>query len=532
LIPPLMRIASRAGMLDMPEGRKIHGTPVPKVGGVAIVIGTLLPVVLWLNLARELKGWLIGLSAIIMAGLLDDLYGLGYKEKFLAQTVAALSGVFFAKLYPLNLGLLGGQELVLPIWLSIPLTLIFMIGVTNALNLADGLDGLAGGIALLIFGATAFLAYQSQEMAIVVVSLAIMGAIFGFLRYNTHPAIIFMGDTGSQFLGFSAALLLLILTQRETNPLSPVLPLIIIGVPVLDTMMVMLERVLQGRHPFLPDRSHLHYKLLDAGFSHTTSVVILYLVQGLYISLGMVFCYYPDTTLLLLYLFSSLVIMALAYLSSRLHSLWRKRVSNLASIYFPSWAPYRDRVREWIFRLIIALLLIIILIFPLFSPQIPPDMGIISFILLSFTLIIAFFPNKGWLRSFTRLDLYLIGTFLVYLSHENKLRIGPPIIFNLHSIQLVTFLSLGVLVAVYIKMSSPQDFRITSLDYLIIIMALIIPYVPSHYLPIHQVGLFVIKLIVLFLSMEVVLNRAIYLIEPLSISTLAILFITGIRGFI
>jgi UDP-GlcNAc:undecaprenyl-phosphate GlcNAc-1-phosphate transferase len=170
-----------------------------------------------------------------------------------------------------TLGALLPDGALLPAWVAVPLTVVAIIGVTNAINLADGLDGLAGGISLLSFCCIGYLAYLEGDISVGLAALAFIGAIFGFLRFNTHPATIFMGDTGSQLLGFAAITLSLALTQRQTA-LSPLLPLILLGFPVLDTLTVMITRILRKRSPFSADRNHFHHNLLDLGFRHPESV--------------------------------------------------------------------------------------------------------------------------------------------------------------------------------------------------------------------------------------------------------------------
>ncbi|MBU3946657.1 MAG: undecaprenyl/decaprenyl-phosphate alpha-N-acetylglucosaminyl 1-phosphate transferase [Proteobacteria bacterium] len=204
LIPIFKRVAIKANSLDMPDPRKMHTTPIPRIGGLAIAIGILIPVIIWVPLNDFVRAYLMGGGILVVFGLMDDLKGLGYKLKFLGQIIAALVIFFYGGIRITSVGSLLPGEMVLANWFAVVLTLVVIIGVTNAVNLSDGLDGLAGGISLLGFFCIGYLAYLLGNNIIFLLSLVISGAIFGFLRFNTYPASIFMGDTGSQLLGFSA----------------------------------------------------------------------------------------------------------------------------------------------------------------------------------------------------------------------------------------------------------------------------------------------------------------------------------------
>ena len=198
--------------------------------------------------------------------------------------------------------------MLLPGWIAIALTIVLIVGVTNAINLADGLDGLAGGICLLSFCCIGYLAFLGENTVITLISLSLIGAIFGFLRFNTYPASLFMGDTGSQFLGFSLVTVSVALTQ-ETTALSPVLPIIICGLPVLDTTMVIVNRLLGGRSPFMPDKKHFHHRLMNLGFFHSEAVFVIYVIQAFFVVSAFIFRFYSEWLLLIGYgLFAALVV--------------------------------------------------------------------------------------------------------------------------------------------------------------------------------------------------------------------------------
>ena len=216
-------------------------------------------------------GFLCGIAVILLFGVWDDIRGLDYRLKFLGQITAVLIVVLYGGVVIRFVPLSGLEPL--PDYVAIPFTVFALIGITNAVNLADGLDGLAGGITLLSLGMIGILAYPTGDTNVPLAAIAVIGSIVGFLRFNTYPARIFMGDGGSQFLGFSAGVLVVMLTQESNTALSPALTLMILGLPILDTGMVMAQRLHEGRSPFLPDKNHIHHKLLALGFASLRSRV-------------------------------------------------------------------------------------------------------------------------------------------------------------------------------------------------------------------------------------------------------------------
>jgi UDP-GlcNAc:undecaprenyl-phosphate GlcNAc-1-phosphate transferase len=250
LTPVFSRLAMRLNLYDVPDARKVHQWPVPRIGGLAIAIGAFASIVLWAPLGNMLRAYLLGASILVAVGIVDDWKGLDFRAKFIGQLAAALIAVFYGGIGISKLGALLPEGMILPQAVMVALTVVTIVGVTNAINLSDGLDGLAGGISMLGFACIGYLAFLEQNLAVAIPAAALVGALFGFLRFNTHPATLFMGDTGSLLLGFSAAFFSLALTQGDTA-LSPLLPLIILGFPILDTLTVMGERVaeMKVRYP-------------------------------------------------------------------------------------------------------------------------------------------------------------------------------------------------------------------------------------------------------------------------------------------
>ncbi len=294
--PLVILLARRIGAVDAPGVRRVHDGPIPRIGGVAIVVATalaVLPVLLLTNAVGEAfhMAWpqvltVLGAAAgMFLVGLVDDLRGLRARTKFLAQVVAAfcvcLVGVrsqivSLPGVFTVDLG-----------WWAWPLTMLWIVGVTNAVNLIDGLDGLAAGIAAITCAVLAALAWHGGMQIMTVVMLALLGSLSAFLAFNSNPAKVFMGDCGSLFLGFMLASFSVLCATKTETVVGLALPALAMGVPIFDTLFSMLRRVLERRGMMAPDRGHIHHRLIDMGMTHRHVAVILYLITATAAGLGM-----------------------------------------------------------------------------------------------------------------------------------------------------------------------------------------------------------------------------------------------------
>jgi len=286
LTPAVGRLAFRIGAIDRPDARKVHTRVMPRLGGLAIfaafvagfaVLVPFLPESM-LNAydGRFIQALLMGGTIIVLLGALDDRFGLPAKVKLLGQIAAACVVVFG---YGIRISLVnipfGGTMQPLAEWLAVPLTILWIVGCTNAINLIDGLDGLAAGVSGIAIATILVMAAVMGNEAVLLLSAPLLGSIIGFLRHNFHPAKIFMGDSGSLFLGFSLATLSM-LGFKQVTIVSFVAPLIIIGVPLSDTFFAIVRRVVNRRPIFAPDKGHLHHCLRELGFSHRGTVLIIW----------------------------------------------------------------------------------------------------------------------------------------------------------------------------------------------------------------------------------------------------------------
>ncbi|NLC10635.1 MAG: undecaprenyl/decaprenyl-phosphate alpha-N-acetylglucosaminyl 1-phosphate transferase [Firmicutes bacterium] len=280
LTPFALRLACRIGALDKPGGRKIHKEPKPLLGGLAVFLAFWLSVAIFLPFlggGRELLGLFFGTTIILVLGIVDDLKRLSYKIKFAGQALAVLVVLLFnIRIQFLNLPFQGTIFLGAFV---IPLTVLWLVGVTNAVNLIDGVDGLASGVAAINAVVIAYLTWGEIPL-VTFMALALAGAVLGFLPYNFSPAKIFLGDAGSLFLGFTLAVLAIMGLTKQVTFTTLLVPVLVLGLPIADTLFAILRRLKNKKPVFQADRGHLHHKLLDWGLSTRQTVLLLYLSSG------------------------------------------------------------------------------------------------------------------------------------------------------------------------------------------------------------------------------------------------------------
>lgn len=523
LVPPLARIAGPLKLTDQPGERKIHFHAIPRTGGIAIVIGALAPILLWVPLRPDLFAFTSAVGVLFVAGVLDDRFNLDFRLKLLGQLIAAL------------IVILGGDVLIeyipffsetpLPSVVSLPLTILVLVGVTNAVNLSDGLDGLAGGLGLLALGGLAVLAYQGDDLPALMVALAMMGATFGFLRFNTHPAQIFMGDTGSQFLGFGVAFLAIVTTQRADSAVSKMVPLLILGLPILDTLTVMVLRIADGRSPFMADRTHLHHRLLNAGLSQPQAVALVYLAQALLVFIAYMMRYSLDAAVVVVYVLFAAAILAGVHTLVRHGGLEQDRPHPIRRLL-----GLNDAVHRFVRRLLVktpyaVLNLVLPLILLLGAAMLPiSDHDIV---LLSGTMLAIFALSlmrssalQLWIE---RLTAYVTVVIVVYLASE------VPALTTHPALLLAFFSTLGILVGIWVRFSRVK-FQISSLDVLILLIAVVVPNLSGDWFA--YFGIMALESVILFYSIEVLLTARKNPWNPLRVATLASLSILTVKGIL
>ncbi|HIT32885.1 MAG TPA: undecaprenyl/decaprenyl-phosphate alpha-N-acetylglucosaminyl 1-phosphate transferase [Candidatus Enterenecus stercoripullorum] len=284
-ITPLVKAFSvKVGAIDVPkDNRRMHDHPIPRLGGLAIFLGFMFAVVLMVPLNGSERGMLLGAVIIVVLGIFDDIYALPAKLKFVVQIVAALISVLAGN----QISILSNPNIfsenpiwVLDDWLSIALSVIWVVAITNAVNLIDGLDGLACGVSTISSAAMLIIALL-VKLDVAMIMGALVGACIGFLPYNFNPAKIFMGDTGATFLGFIMANMSIQGMFKMYTIISFVAPFLILGLPIFDVCFAVVRRLSKGQSPMRPDRSHIHHRLIDMGLSQKQAVGMLYVISAI-----------------------------------------------------------------------------------------------------------------------------------------------------------------------------------------------------------------------------------------------------------
>ena len=285
--PFVSRLARRLGAVDRPNPRKVNRREnIPLLGGLAVAMGCLAAIVAAVLLHPEilqqrgnLLGFLIGGTLVLSVGLYDDCFGLTARPKLIVQILAAIVAIYFGFEIPHITEPFTWTTLILPAWISWPVTILWIVGITNAVNLIDGLDGLAAGLGAIIAATLALISWQAGDLPGVILGVALTGALLGFLPFNFYPGRIFLGDTGSLFIGYSLSLLALE-GYRTTSLLPFVVPLMALAVPLLDTALSILRRLRAGRPVFDADRMHMHHRFLETEGSDRAAVLALYFLTG------------------------------------------------------------------------------------------------------------------------------------------------------------------------------------------------------------------------------------------------------------
>jgi UDP-GlcNAc:undecaprenyl-phosphate GlcNAc-1-phosphate transferase len=527
---PLMRIAPRLGLIDVPDARKVHATPIPLVGGLAVAIGAAVPVFLWGSGDTHLVTSLGAAAFILLVGAIDDARPLHYGPRLLAQAAAVavliLGGVQFVTLPLFGLD-------AAPLWATLPATALFILAATNAVNLADGLDGLAGGLAIPTFLGIGLLASWGDGHIVVVACAALIGAVLGFLRFNTHPASVFLGDGGSTLLGFTASFLAVVLVQYCNTALNPVIVVLLVGVPFLDTAYAVVRRLAVGQSPFRPDKRHLHHQLLAIGLSQVQAVAFLYVVQGLMVLTGILVCYEGDGVVIGAFVLIALsVILPLAHLSAG------REVPSTHVVHGATWSPDggMDRRNQWLRRRtwlpggsLQAVKIGVggfVVLGALLPSDVPRDIAVAAACAAGLWLAkMVFFPRLS--LPVVRIVIYAAAGFVAYLVVNAAS--GQPVLAWFVAAYL-TALTVALLVA--IRVTRRTMFRITPQDLLVLFLGIAVASLAKSALNQFKVSEIVAVVIVLFYATEFVLAKDDDARVGLDVAALGALCLIGVRGLV
>lgn len=502
LIPPLANAASRFHLLDRPGERKVHAMPIPRIGGIAMVAGTLLPLLFMAGLPGEWLPIYAGVAILLVMGLADDRFDLPWPLKLAAQVAACALAVGpggvtieFATF---------ADRVELPGAVSVILSFLFLVGVTNAINLSDGLDGLAGGTTLLSIIAIGWISLSSGNIAVASTTAALAGALLGFLRFNTHPARVFMGDSGSQVLGFLAGVVAIKATQGAESTVSTALPVLLLAWPILDTVTVMIERVRDGRSPFSPDRRHFHHRLLALGFDHYQAVLIIYAVQGALFLLAYFLRFESDLVIGATFvLFAALVVGMLEGARARG---WRwaraaREPSQLAAQV--RWLGSGDRLGTLCRGVLLALLFAYALSIACSAQPVTRDVAALSAALVVAQLAVVVWGNRMTTVILMRAALFVAAAMSVWLDQQSLGALAPGSPWS-----IALFAALALLVLLRFRLSGERRFAFTTLDALVLFVAAVAPLIAQGSESSAAIGTGILKLVALGYALEFAFTEA------------------------
>ncbi len=465
VIPLMVRVAPLLGMMDEPESRKIHATATPRVGGWGIIIGALLPVLMIAPFNSMIQSYIFGSIVLLIFGALDDHKEMGHYLKFVGQIIAVIPIVTYGNLYISHVPFIGVE---LPSYIGIPFTTISIIGMINAINHSDGLDGLAGGESLASLAAIALLAFFAGDSSLTItITFGAIGGILGFLRYNTHPAMVFMGDGGSQFLGFTLGFLAVLLTQTIDTDLSPSIALLLLGVPIIDIVTVLWKRVEGGNSPFVASRNHIHHRLLDRGFAHSESVIIIYTIHTFLVASGLWLRNASDWIILVFYF--TVATFIFFFLSWSEQTGWRANKTDAHRVL--SWsidAVGKSGILVWgPRRFIEAAIPFYLVSLAVWLNDIPRDFGYVA-LALSFILILQSLNIYPFKKNMRRLIIYTTAVFVIYLSILDRPTWQNQWVGYVE-FTFYTLLGLSIFLAIHFSpRRRKEEFNVTALDYLLL----------------------------------------------------------------
>ncbi len=428
LVPLTVGLAQRLAAVDHPTGRSSHARAVTRLGGLGIAASMLLTILLYLPFDSFMQAFLGGVLVIVLTGFLDDVLDVSPRWKFVGQILAALLFIWGSGVSLQKLGdFFGGGEIQLDTTFAISLTVFCMVGGMNALNLADGLDGLAGGLSAIAAAFFAYLAWAAGANDLLLLCVVLLGALLGFLRYNSHPARLFMGDTGSLLLGYVLTVILVSGSQRNVEAVPLVAWVLVVALPLLDILLVMGRRILHGQSPLSPDRTHLHHRLLLLQLPHSAVVGVMYIAMALFGWLAVSLLGFPDWVMFALLFVAGFLLYAIVF--ELQHALGRTRGGKSPAIL--------RNLKQWLSNLRMR------------ANNISLHTVAVSLVLLSLLCAPALFaPIVALNRGQAVAMLMLSAVVVIYCRSRDKQNLGI-----LHG---VVYVSMVVLVFIYNLSPNPQ----------------------------------------------------------------------------
>jgi UDP-GlcNAc:undecaprenyl-phosphate GlcNAc-1-phosphate transferase len=498
VMPLLIRYSSKLGLVDIPkDDRRSHKAPIPRSGGIAIAIGIFIGTLLFADMTIKMQAILIGSLLIVVFGVLDDVLDLDYRWKFFGQFLAVglvlYAGIIFHRLPFIDVAM----DYTVVVYV---LSGLFLLGVTNAVNLTDGLDGLAGGMTLLTMALLAILAAMAGQMNKALLAMTVIGAILGFLRFNTFPARIFMGDCGSQLLGFLVACLAIEVVQFPASALAPLLSVLLVGLPILDTLMVMTIRLREKRSPFSPDRNHLHHQIMARGLYQYEAVAIIYVLQVTLLLMAFFTRYESDLLHATIYL--SFCVTIVGGLSLLRKAQWQYR--NPDAMRESERRNRLFRRLEWLYQntanimeLLVSLLLAGLAAYFFvyqFDEVVRSQYWLFGICTVAVVLL---WRNPPWQL---RAVAYPATFVLLYYASNAASALAQQYVMGLE-------ITIAIALAIAIRMTRREHFRLDTQDLLVLAAVLILPLLPFDELSRYSVDRMVFRIAIVLYACEFIIGR-------------------------
>jgi UDP-GlcNAc:undecaprenyl-phosphate GlcNAc-1-phosphate transferase len=525
VIPIMVRVAPRLGLIDRPNPRKVHADAVPRVGGVGLVSGTLLSVVLLLPLDAALRTYVFGALVLFGFGVMDDRREMGHYVKFIGQFITVVAVVYFGDVFVTHLPLLGGEPVSAAV--GRPFTVFAMVGMINAINHSDGLDGLAGGETLLSLSGIAYLAYQAGGTTVTLIAVATIGGLFGFMRFNTYPARIFMGDGGSQFLGYTLGFLTVLLTQRVNPALSPALPALLLGLPIADILAVFVQRVYHRMNWFRATKNHIHHRLLTLGFRHHESVMIVYSVQALMVFCAVLMPYASDALLLAIYAVTVAAVFSFLYVAERRGWRMHGESGQVAQNGIFHSLQHNRQLLSLASCLVRCGTSLFLVAGAFIATRVPNDFTIATTVL--WVLLLSRLVGGSHLPLLSlRLLVYVAIVFVVYLTNTYQ----PDYLAGADPLTYILFGGYVTGIALTIRGANGGAFTITPMDLLLVLILLSLAVMTNNGMLNANITAVALKTIILFYGAELIFSVMKRRWNIFTVSVLVSLAVLGVRGIV
>lgn len=533
LTPASIRFARLIGAMDQPVNRSVHSAAMPRMGGIGMAVALLIGLLLFVPVDPVLLGFLAGLLIITITGMVDDVWRISPLIKMAGQLIACIIFIECSGIYLNSLGnLFAFGEITFSGPFAYAVTLFCLIGVINAFNMSDGLDGLAAGIAAIVCLFFVAFALDSHIEIALILAITIFASVLGFLKFNSYPARLFMGDTGSLMLGYSLGCLAVILGGNGfDSTIAPISIAIVVGLPLVDTLWVMTHRLMQGKSPLFPDQTHVHHRLLALGLSHAAVVSIVY---GCMILLGIFALVVKD---LAEYWQFAFVVMLITALYSFL-ILCERKLLNLSSFFANMRIEPMD-LHHGIVRKLSRSAELFLYAIPvglsiplLIADAVPANIKELAFALAVFATLV-FLLKKSTKDQINVIHgiFYVSSFFILYAWHVSYYEA-----FHLGGYATIFAGLLFVWAALEIKLAERSGVLLTSsFEILLIFISWFLPYaiLPAIALPEHILNaakLACLEAIPLFIAIKLVTRRQSDR-NMMAAGLISILCLIGIRGF-